>query len=56
MNAGVRFLIGVRYFYLPHIIQTGSGAQPASYPLGTGCSFPDGKAAEGVKLATHAVA
>jgi hypothetical protein len=25
-------------------IQTGSGAQPATYPMGTGGSFPGGKA------------
>jgi hypothetical protein len=25
-------------------VQTGSGAHPASYPTGTGCSFPGGKA------------
>jgi len=27
------------------IVQTGSGAHPASYPVGTGCFFPGGKAA-----------
>jgi hypothetical protein len=30
---------------LHHCIQTGSGAHPASYPMGTGGSFPGGKAA-----------
>jgi hypothetical protein len=29
-----------------HIVQTGSGVHPASYPMGTGGSLPGGKAAE----------
>jgi hypothetical protein len=29
---------------LLHSVQTGSGAHPASYPMGTGGSFPGGKA------------
>jgi hypothetical protein len=32
-------------FSLLHILQTGSGAQQASYPMGTGGSFHGGKAA-----------
>jgi hypothetical protein len=32
-------------FSLLHIIQTGSGAHPASYPMGTGGSFLGGKVA-----------
>jgi hypothetical protein len=32
-------------FSLLHIVQTGSGAHPASYPMGTGDSFLAGKAA-----------
>jgi hypothetical protein len=28
-----------------HRVQNGSGAHPASYPMGTGGSFPGGKAA-----------
>jgi hypothetical protein len=32
-------------FSFLHDVQTGSGAHPASYPMGTGCSFPGGKAA-----------
>jgi hypothetical protein len=27
-------------FSLLHVFQTGSEAHPASYPMGTGCSFP----------------
>jgi hypothetical protein len=32
-------------FSLHHRFQNGSGAHPASYPTGTGVSFPGGKAA-----------
>jgi hypothetical protein len=32
-------------FSLLHIVQTGSGAHPTSYPMGTGGYFPGGKAA-----------
>jgi hypothetical protein len=28
-----------------HVVQTGSGAEPVSYPMGTGGSFPGSKAA-----------
>jgi hypothetical protein len=31
-------------FSLLHVVQTGSGAHPTSYPVGTGGSFPKGKA------------
>jgi hypothetical protein len=42
--------VGVRVWYgqkvsLLHVVQTGSGAHPASYRMGTGDSFPGGKAA-----------
>jgi hypothetical protein len=30
---------------LLHVVQTDSGTHPASYPMGTGGSFPGGKAA-----------
>jgi hypothetical protein len=40
----VLFLAGARNFYLHHRVQNGSGAHPASYPMGTRGSFP------GVKL------
>jgi hypothetical protein len=33
------------YFSLHHRVQNGSGAHPASYPMGTRGSFPGGKAA-----------
>jgi hypothetical protein len=41
----VRFPEGAGNFSLHHHVQNGSGAQPASYPMGTGGSFPGGKAA-----------
>jgi hypothetical protein len=31
-------------FSLLHVVQTGSGAHPVSYPMGTGGSYPGGKA------------
>jgi len=41
----VRFPVGVGIFSLRHRVQTGSGAHPASYPIGTGI-FLGRKAAE----------
>jgi hypothetical protein len=41
----VRFPVGTENFSLHHRVQKGSGAYPASYPMGTGDSFPGGKAA-----------
>jgi hypothetical protein len=41
----VRFLAGAENFSLHHRVQNGFGAHPASYPMGTGGSFPGGKAA-----------
>jgi hypothetical protein len=35
-TAGVRLLIEARHFSLLHTVQIGSGAHPASYPMGTG--------------------
>jgi hypothetical protein len=43
-TAGVRFSLGARYFSLLSIIRTDSGTHPASYRMGTGNSFPGGKA------------
>jgi hypothetical protein len=40
----VRFRAGAGNFFL-HRVQNGSGAHSASYPMGTGGSFPGGKAA-----------
>jgi hypothetical protein len=42
---GIRIPAGGGNFSLRHRVQTGSGAHPASYPTGTGSSFPAGKAA-----------
>jgi hypothetical protein len=39
-------------FSLLHIVQTGSGAHPASYPMGSGGSFP-GVKWQGLKLIIH---
>jgi hypothetical protein len=41
----VRFPVGAGIFSLHHRVQNGSGAQPASYPIGTRGSFPGDKAA-----------
>jgi hypothetical protein len=38
------FPAGVTDYCLSCRVQTGSGAHPASYPVGTGCSFPGYKA------------
>jgi hypothetical protein len=45
-RSGVRVPAGVGNFSLYHRVQSGSGAHPDSYPMGTGGSFPEGKAAE----------
>jgi hypothetical protein len=42
----VRFPEGARNFSLHHRVQNGSGAHAVSYPMGTGGSFPGGKAAK----------
>jgi hypothetical protein len=45
-DSRVRFSAGDGNFSLHHRVQNGSGAHPASYPMGTGGgSFPGGKAA-----------
>jgi hypothetical protein len=41
----VRFPAGAGNFSLHHRVQNGSGAHPASYPMGTRSSFSVGKAA-----------
>jgi hypothetical protein len=43
-GVGVRVLVGSE-FSLLHVVQTGSWVHPASYPIGTGGSFPGGIAA-----------
>jgi hypothetical protein len=52
-SSEVRFPAGARNFFLLHRVQTGSGAHPASYSVGTRDSFPGGKNGRGVKLTTH---
>jgi hypothetical protein len=44
-GSGVQFPAGAGNFSLHHHVQNGSGAHPASYPMGTKGSFPGGKAA-----------
>jgi hypothetical protein len=44
---GVRFPAGARDFSYSLFVQTGSGAHPASCAMGTGGSFPGGKARPG---------
>jgi hypothetical protein len=44
-GSGNRFPTGAGNFSLHHRVQNRSGAHPASYPTGTGGSFPGGKAA-----------
>jgi hypothetical protein len=44
-TAGVRLPTGVRDVPILRSVQTGSGAHPAFYPMGTGYSFPEDKAA-----------
>jgi hypothetical protein len=41
----VWILVETWNFSLQHCAQTGSGAHPASCPVGTGGSFPEGKVA-----------
>jgi hypothetical protein len=44
-DSRVRFPAGVGNFSFHHRVQTGSVAHRASYPMGTGGSFPGGKVA-----------
>jgi hypothetical protein len=44
-SSRVRFAAGAGNFSLNHRVQNGSGAHPASYPMGTRGSFLGGKAA-----------
>jgi hypothetical protein len=52
-SSRVRFPAGAGNFSLHRLFQNGSGAHPASSPMGTRGSFPVSKAARGVKLTTH---
>jgi hypothetical protein len=44
-DSRVRFSAEAGNFSLPHRVQNGSGAHPASYPMGTRGCFPGSKAA-----------
>jgi hypothetical protein len=48
--SGVRVPAGAGYFSLHRYVQPGSGAHPASYPMGTRGSLPGGKAATHLHL------
>jgi hypothetical protein len=43
-DRGVRVLAGAGNFSRHQCVQTGSGAQPASYPMGTRGSYPESEA------------
>jgi hypothetical protein len=45
---GIRVLVESKIFPLSllHVVQTGSGVHPTSYPKGTGSFFPGDKVAE----------
>jgi hypothetical protein len=49
---GVRFPAGAKDFASILCVQTGSGAHPASCPMGTGGPFPGVKRGRGVTMAT----
>jgi hypothetical protein len=44
-DSRIRFPVGAGNFSLHHRVQNGSGAHPASYPIGTRDFFPGSKAA-----------
>jgi hypothetical protein len=44
-GSSVRLPAGTGNFSLHHRVQNGSGAHPATYPMGNGGSFPGGKTA-----------
>jgi hypothetical protein len=44
-DSRVRFPARAGNLSLHHLVQNGSGAHPASYPMGTEGSFPGGKSA-----------
>jgi hypothetical protein len=44
---GVRYPTGTEDFSSSPCVQTGSGAHPASYPMGTGGPLPGGNARPG---------
>jgi hypothetical protein len=51
-GVGVQVPVGEDFSRL-HFVQTGSGAHPVSYPMGTGALSPEIKATGGVMLTTH---
>jgi hypothetical protein len=45
-NTNIPSRLGVSWHYTDKLLLVGSGTHPASYPLGTGGTFPGGKAPE----------
>jgi len=45
-DSRIWFRAGAENLSLDHRVQNGSDAHPASYPMGTGGSFPGGKRSE----------
>jgi hypothetical protein len=52
---GVRSPAGAKDFSSSLCVQTGSGAHPASCPMGTGGTFPGAKRGLGVTLTSHPI-
>jgi hypothetical protein len=52
---GVRSPAGAKDFSSNLCFQTSSEAHQASYPIGTGGTFPGAKSGRGVTLATHPI-
>jgi hypothetical protein len=50
---GVRSLAEAKDFSCSLCVQTGSGAHPASFPVGTCCLFPGAKCGPSLTLTTH---
>jgi hypothetical protein len=48
-GVGIRVMVREQEFSLHHVVQTGSEAHPASYPMGTGGSFHGGVKRPGIE-------
>jgi hypothetical protein len=53
-EVGVRVPVGARFAPL-HVVPTGSGAHPASYPMGTGALFPGREADHLLQLVPRSI-
>jgi hypothetical protein len=52
LNGQVRVRVGARFCPL-HVVQTGSGAHPTTYPMGNRGLFPRNYSGRGMRLTTH---